>query len=138
MCSDFLRIIQQPMEKQSVRRRTIEERMQPTLLAARHFSTGYKRQAWISGYLLNAALGVQLLVGAFIVGIAAIVPSSPSPSPSASGGSSSEQDSRRWVIAIIVLGGVSIVLTGVMARLIGNGEPERSWGRVRELEKVRR
>jgi len=40
------------------------------------------------------------------------------------------------VIATIVLGGISIVLTGVMIRFRGNGEPERIWGRVRELEKL--
>jgi hypothetical protein len=43
---------------------------------------------------------------------------------------------HRWEIATIVLGGITILLTGVMIRLRGDGEPERSRARVRELEKV--
>lgn len=68
--------------------------------------------------MINVALGMQVLLGALITGIAAAA------SPKAA------------KISTVLLGGVSTLVASFLARVRGSGEPELSKERVRDLQKV--
>jgi hypothetical protein len=68
---------------------------------------------------INIALGLQVLIGALITGIAAAA------SP------------KTAQISTSILGGFSTVIASFLARMRGSGEPEESKSRAKELQQVR-
>lgn len=75
------------------------------------------RLAKLSGWTLNIAIGVQVLVGSLITGLSAALAGRPSQ------------------ITTSILGGLSTVIASYLARARGSGEPELSTARVKDLEK---
>jgi SMODS and SLOG-associating 2TM effector domain len=70
------------------------------------------------GYAVNIVLALQVIVGALITGIAA---------------AAAPESSR---ISTSVLGGISTLIAGFLARVRGSGEPELSKEKIEILEKV--
>jgi len=97
--------------------KTIEARLKPTLDLAKSQASKYERTARISSVLVNLALGLQVLVGALITGVAAAA------SPGAAR------------ISTSILGGASTLVASFLARTRGSGEPELSRERARDLQK---
>jgi hypothetical protein len=71
----------------------------------------------ITGYTLNIAIGIQVLVGSLITGLSAALVS------------------RTSRITTSLLGGLSTVVASYLARARGSGEPELSNMRCKDLEK---
>ncbi|OBZ72819.1 hypothetical protein A0H81_07045 [Grifola frondosa] len=96
------------------REKTVAERLQPTLDAAQIEKHRYAMRAKWSGFALNAAIGMQVLLGALTTGIAA----------SGNGGH----------VGIPILGGLSTLAASYLARSRGSGEPEVSTAKCKDLE----
>lgn len=97
---------------------TIAERLTPTLNLAKSQAAKYERNARFLSLAINIALGLQVLVGALITGVAA---------------AASPKGAR---ISTTILGGTSTLVASFLARVRGSGEPEISKERARDLEKV--
>ncbi|KAF8910300.1 hypothetical protein CPB85DRAFT_1435391 [Mucidula mucida] len=109
-----------PVEKPH-RVKTVGERLQPTLSTAEEEKTKYAFKAKMTGYALNIAIGLQVMLGALTTGISA-----------ATTGKSTS-------IAICILGhhltgGISTMVASYLARARGSNEPELSITRVKDLE----
>ncbi|KAH9974921.1 hypothetical protein BGW80DRAFT_1298975 [Lactifluus volemus] len=99
---------------------TIGERLQPTIDAATNERDKAVKRAKMTGYSLNVAIAVQVLLGALTTGLGAAL----------SGKSSS--------IAISILGGASTLAASYLARARGSNEPEFSLLRARALNQFLR
>ncbi|KZP24209.1 hypothetical protein FIBSPDRAFT_1042277 [Athelia psychrophila] len=96
--------------------RTVENRLQPTLDHARLEKTKSERKAMLNGYTLNAAIGLQIILGALVTGLsAALAP-------------------KRAAIVTSILGGVTTVVASYLARMRGSREPELSLARTKDLD----
>jgi len=98
------------------RLRTVGERLQPTLDTAHQEKSKYERKATLTGYLLNLAIGLQVLLGALVTGLSAAV------SPSRVG------------LTTSILGGMSTLVASYLARMRGSNEPELSITRAKDLD----
>ncbi|GBE85679.1 hypothetical protein SCP_0802010 [Sparassis crispa] len=98
------------------REKTVYERLQPTLEHANTELAAYTLKARLTGYSLNACIGLQVLLGAVTTGVAA-----------ATTGKSAS-------IGVAVLGGLSTLAASYLARTRGSGEPEASTARCKDLE----
>ncbi|KZP22846.1 hypothetical protein FIBSPDRAFT_857262 [Athelia psychrophila] len=96
--------------------RTVENRLQPTLDHARLERTKSERTAMLNGYTLNAAIGLQIVLGALVTGLSAVV------AP------------KRAAIVTSVLGGGTTVVASYLARMRGSREPELSLARTKDLD----
>jgi len=106
-----------PMDhKRGQRPKTLQERLDPTFTHAKVERKACEFKARMTGYALNAAIGVQVLLGALTTGIAAAT----------SGHSTS--------IAISILGGAATITASYLARARGSNEPELSITRVKDLD----
>ncbi|EGN97451.1 hypothetical protein SERLA73DRAFT_161484 [Serpula lacrymans var. lacrymans S7.3] len=90
-------------------RRTLHERIQPTLEVAVTERDKYAKKAMWTGYALNAAIGLQVLLGALTTAISAAT--------------TGRQAS-----------GLSTLVASYLARARGSNEPELSITRVKDLE----
>jgi len=97
--------------------KTIEDRLKPTLDLAKSQAAGYERTTRIASLTVNIALGLQVVIGALITGIAAAA------------------GPKRARIGTTILGGASTIVACILARTRGIGEPELSEERARDLQK---
>lgn len=102
-----------PSKDVAFRPKTVGERLDPTLHNAYESKTKYAAKARITGFALNIAIGLQVLLGALTTGLAA---TSHSGTP------------------ISVLGGLATLVASFLARARGSNEPELSITRVKDLE----
>ncbi|KAF7305513.1 SLATT-fungal domain-containing protein [Mycena chlorophos] len=100
------------------RPKTLEERLRPTIEAAKIERDHCKVKALYTGYSLNAAIGLQVVFGALTTGLSAAL----------SGHKVS------IMTAVLGLGGMSTILASYLARVRGSNEPEVSIARGKDLE----
>ncbi|KAK0447413.1 uncharacterized protein EV420DRAFT_1568662 [Desarmillaria tabescens] len=98
------------------RLKTVGERLQPTLSTAETSREKYLLKARMSGYALNIAIGLQVLLGALTTGLSAAT------------------SGKQTSIAISIIGGISTMVASYLARARGSNEPELSITRVKDLE----
>ncbi|TFK36738.1 hypothetical protein BDQ12DRAFT_633635 [Crucibulum laeve] len=99
------------------RKRTVGERLQPTLDIAEIEKEKYAMKAKMTGYALNAAIGIQVLLGSLTTGLSAVATTG-----------------RQTAISTTILGGLATVVASYLARARGSNEPELSITRVKDLE----
>ena len=58
------------------RRLTVSERLQPTINVAKTEKAKFEKKARMTGYTLNAAIGLQVLLGSLTTGLSAVAASS--------------------------------------------------------------
>ncbi|KAI0259181.1 hypothetical protein BC834DRAFT_974503 [Gloeopeniophorella convolvens] len=102
-------------EDRPQRERTVGERLQPTIDSAIAERDRAAQKAKIAGLALNAAIGLQVLIGALTTALGAAL----------SGKSTS--------VAISILGGSSTIIASYMARTRGSNEPDFSLLRAKAL-----
>ncbi|KAG7442201.1 uncharacterized protein BT62DRAFT_973974 [Guyanagaster necrorhizus] len=98
------------------RLKTVGERLQPTLTTAETSRDKYVLKARMTGYALNIAIGLQVLLGALTTGLSAAT------------------SGKQTSIAISILGGIATLVASYLARARGSNEPELSITRVKDLE----
>ncbi|KAL0062541.1 hypothetical protein AAF712_010580 [Marasmius tenuissimus] len=96
--------------------RSIKKRIEPTITEATNQRAKFAATASLNGYLLNFALGLQVLLGALTTGLAAVT------------------TGRQTSIVVSVLGGMTTLVASYLARVRGSGEPEYSTGKVKDLD----
>ncbi|KAG2059760.1 hypothetical protein BDR06DRAFT_1017686 [Suillus hirtellus] len=101
-------------------RRTIEERLRPTILKAESEREQYANKAKMTGWALNVAIGLQVLLGALTTGLAAAL------------------SGKQVSIGTSILGGMSTLVASYLARARGSNEPELSIARVKDLDQFLR
>ncbi|KIJ67195.1 hypothetical protein HYDPIDRAFT_107920 [Hydnomerulius pinastri MD-312] len=102
-----------PVEEKGHSRRTVGERLQPTIENAIVERDKYAKKAMMTGYALNIAIGLQVLLGALTTGLSAAI--------------SGRQES-----------GLATLVASYLARARGSNEPELSITRVKDLEQFLR
>ncbi|KAK0436425.1 hypothetical protein EV421DRAFT_1124214 [Armillaria borealis] len=98
------------------RPKTVGERLQPTLSTAEAAREKYISKARMTGYALNIAIGLQVLLGALTTGLSAAT------------------SGKQTSIAISIIGGISTMVASYLARARGSNEPQLSITRVKDLE----
>ncbi|KAG6873485.1 hypothetical protein C0995_015188 [Termitomyces sp. Mi166 len=96
---------------------TVGDRLQPTLLKAHAERHKCSIKAKISGWALNFAIFLQVILGSLTTGVAA-----------------GATDGKQAAIGTTILGALSTIVASFLARARGSGEPELSATRVRDLE----
>lgn len=109
-----------PEIEEKPHRRTIGERLAPTIANAEKERTQYASKARITGLALNIAIGMQVLLGALTTGISAAT------------------SGRQTSIGISILGGLATMVASYLARTRGSNEPELSITRVKDLDQFLR
>ncbi|KAK0187139.1 hypothetical protein F5146DRAFT_765202 [Armillaria mellea] len=104
-----------PVEK-SQGLKTVGERLEPTRKTAETTRDKYKLKARMTGYALNIAIGLQVLLGALTTALSAAT------------------SGKQTSIAISILGGISTMVASYLARARGSNEPQRSLTLVKDLE----
>lgn len=105
-----------PEIEEKPHRRTIGERLAPTIVNAERERAQYASKARITGLALNVAIGLQVLLGALTTGISAAT------------------SGRQTSIGISILGGLATMVASYLARTRGSNEPELSITRVKDLD----
>lgn len=100
--------------------RTIGERLDPSIVNAERERAQYATKAKITGYALNIAIGLQVLLGALTTGLAAAL------------------SGKQVSIGTTILGGMSTLVASYLARTRGSNEPELSITRVKDLDQFLR
>ncbi|KAI0739620.1 hypothetical protein C8Q80DRAFT_1274678 [Daedaleopsis nitida] len=95
--------------------KSVGERIEPTLAAARLEKARADTRAKLHGWALNAAIGAQVMLGALTTGVAAAT------------------TGRQTSIATSILGGLSTLAASYLAKARGSGEPEWSTRRAQDL-----
>ncbi|THU98555.1 hypothetical protein K435DRAFT_777434 [Dendrothele bispora CBS 962.96] len=104
-------------ERPNVHRpKTFGERLEPTVTTAREERSKYEMKAKMTGYALNVAIGLQVLLGALTTGLSAVT------------------TGHQTSIMTSILGGLSTLVASYLARARGSNEPELSITRVKDLE----
>ncbi|KAG6840894.1 hypothetical protein C0991_003418, partial [Blastosporella zonata] len=106
-----------PVEEKVIPKLSVGERLKPTLMRAHLERDKYAVKARMTGYALNAAIGLQVLLGSLTTGLAAATTTG-----------------RQAAIATTILGGMSTLTAAYLARARGSHEPELSITRVKDLE----
>ncbi|KAK0200376.1 hypothetical protein DFS33DRAFT_150169 [Desarmillaria ectypa] len=114
--SDIDWIIPIDRSEKPPRLKTVGERLQPTLSTAETAREKYVLKARMTGYALNIAIGLQVLLGALTTGLSAAT------------------SGKQTSIAISIIGGISTMVASYLARARGSNEPELSIMRVKDLE----
>ncbi|KAJ7086488.1 hypothetical protein B0H15DRAFT_844935 [Mycena belliarum] len=104
------------VEPKPPRPRTLQERIHPTLEHAKLERTKYELKARMTGYALNIAIGLQVILGALTTGLSAVT------------------TGRQTSIMTAILGGLSTVVASYLARARGSNEPELSIARSKDLD----
>ncbi|OAX41644.1 hypothetical protein K503DRAFT_767508 [Rhizopogon vinicolor AM-OR11-026] len=102
------------------RRLTIGERLNPSIINAEKERAQYAIKAQWTGYALNIAIGLQVLLGALTTGLSAAL------------------SGRQVSIGTALLGGMSTMVASYLARARGSNEPELSITRVKDLDQFLR
>ncbi|KDQ12359.1 hypothetical protein BOTBODRAFT_67551 [Botryobasidium botryosum FD-172 SS1] len=97
--------------------KTLEERLTPTLEIARELQKKAQKKAFLTGWALNIAIGLQVVIGALITGLAAVT------------------TGRNTSIMTSILGAFSTIIASFLARARGTNEPERSKAHSNNLQK---
>ncbi|KAJ7119515.1 hypothetical protein C8R44DRAFT_788274 [Mycena epipterygia] len=106
-----------PVEpKRELGPKTLHERLLPTLETAKAERAKYEFKAKMTGYALNIAIGLQVLLGSLTTGLSAVT------------------SGRQTSIMTTILGGLSTVVASYLARARGSNEPELSIARCKDLE----
>jgi len=105
-----------PLEEKPPREKSVGERLDPTLITAMAERDKYALKAKMTGYALNAAIGMQVLLGALTTGLSAAT------------------TGRQTSISTAILGGLATIVASYLARARGSNEPELSITRVKDLE----
>ncbi|KAG6840229.1 hypothetical protein C0991_008058 [Blastosporella zonata] len=95
-----------PIDEKATREKTVGERLHPTLATAILEKDKYAFKAKMTGYALNLAIGVQVLLGALTTGLSAVTTGR----------------------------GLATLTASYLARARGSNEPELSITRVKDLE----
>jgi len=98
------------------REKTFGERLGPTLKEAEEARARYARKALLTGYALNVAIGMQVVLGSLTTALSAAT------------------TGRQTSIAVSILGGLSTLTASYLARARGSNEPELSTIRVKDLD----
>ncbi|TFK66080.1 hypothetical protein BDN72DRAFT_162644 [Pluteus cervinus] len=101
---------------EKLRPRTVGERLQPTLDHARQEKDKYSQRAKMTGWALNIAIGLQVVLGSLTTGLSAAT------------------IGRQTQIMTAILGGLSTIVASYLARARGSNEPELSITRTKDLE----
>ncbi|KIM44109.1 hypothetical protein M413DRAFT_443156 [Hebeloma cylindrosporum] len=121
--------------EKTVRERTVGERLDPTLQTAILEKDKYAFKARITGYALNVAIGLQILLGTLTTGLAVVVSGHRAQvSTAVLGGFAYRCRTAIFFMYIRVLGGFSTLVASFLARARGSNEPELSITRVKDLE----
>ncbi|KDR68526.1 hypothetical protein GALMADRAFT_256762 [Galerina marginata CBS 339.88] len=96
---------------------TLAQRLQPTLDVAITERDKYAFKAKWTGYALNAAIGLQVLLGSLTTGLSAVATTG-----------------KSAAVQTTILGGLSTIVASYLARARGSNEPELSITRVKDLE----
>ncbi|KAL0948203.1 hypothetical protein HGRIS_010810 [Hohenbuehelia grisea] len=108
-----------PVEEQKElppRPKTVAERLDPTLTHAVLEREKHALKAKMTGWALNVAIGLQVLLGALTTGLSAVT------------------SGKQTSIMTSILGGLSTLVASYLARARGSNEPELSITRVKDLE----
>ncbi|KAG6844986.1 hypothetical protein H0H87_001929 [Tephrocybe sp. NHM501043] len=105
-----------PVDEKATREKTVGERLQPTLLTAVAEKDKYAFKAKMTGYTLNCAIGLQVLLGALTTGLSTVT------------------TGHQTSIMTAILGGLATLSASYLARARGSNEPELSITRVKDLE----
>jgi len=97
--------------------KTVQQRIQKTVDNAQRELTKYTRKAQMTGYSLNVAIGLQVVISALITGLSAVT------------------TGRHTSIMTSILGGAGTIVASYLARARGSNEPELSTARAKDLEK---
>ncbi|KAJ7207912.1 hypothetical protein GGX14DRAFT_634393 [Mycena pura] len=106
--------------KRELKQRTLQERIQPTINAARKERVTYGVKARTTGIALNAAIGCQVLLGALTTGLSVAI------------------SGKHASVATATLGGLSTIVASYLARQRGSKEPELSTMRCKDLDQFLR
>ncbi|KAF8147676.1 hypothetical protein B0H34DRAFT_278996 [Crassisporium funariophilum] len=96
---------------------TVGERLQPTLKVAIEAKEKYAMKAKWTGYALNAAIGLQVLLGSLTTGLSAVATTG-----------------KSTAMQTTILGALATLVASYLARARGSNEPELSIARVKDLE----
>ncbi|KAF9534017.1 hypothetical protein CPB83DRAFT_756837 [Crepidotus variabilis] len=97
--------------------RTYGERLAPTVIQAESERSKYAQKAKVTGWTLNAAIGLQVLLGSLTTGLSAVATSG-----------------KSMVVLTTILGALATVTASYLARARGSNEPELSITRTKDLE----
>ncbi|TDL23028.1 hypothetical protein BD410DRAFT_787844 [Rickenella mellea] len=106
-----------PVNAQQPGRTTVSERLAPTLEMAKSEERKYSNKAKLTGWSLNIAIGLQVVISSLITGLSAVT------------------TGRQTQVMTSILGGVGTVIASYLARARGSNEPELSISRVKDLQK---
>ncbi|PPQ93893.1 hypothetical protein CVT25_007806 [Psilocybe cyanescens] len=115
------------------RRKTTGERLDPTLLTAIAEKEKYAIKARVAGFALNAAIGMQVVLGALTTGLSVVTTGHQS-SKAEADACPFEFESAQTQIMTAILGGIATIVASYLARARGSNEPELSITRVKDLE----
>jgi hypothetical protein len=99
---------------------SVSDRLQPTIDVAVLERAKYDLKAKYSGYALNAAIGLQVALGALTTGLSAVT------------------SGRQTSITVSVLGGLTTIIASYLARARGSNEPELSITRCKDIDQFLR
>ncbi|KAJ7673465.1 hypothetical protein B0H17DRAFT_1083090 [Mycena rosella] len=102
--------------KREPRPKTLQERIWPTLETAIAERSKYELKARMTGYALNIAIGLQVVLGALTTGLSAVT------------------TGRQTSVVTSILGGFSTIVASYLARARGSNEPELSIARSKDLD----
>ncbi|KZT35159.1 hypothetical protein SISSUDRAFT_1051798 [Sistotremastrum suecicum HHB10207 ss-3] len=97
---------------------SVSSRLQKTLTSATATLTQATQTAQRVGWALNLAIGIQIILGALTAGLSALNPG------------------RGTQVMNVVLGISTTVVSGFLARMRGNGEPDLSLSTKADMEKL--
>jgi len=95
----------------------IKARLAPTIKVAEEERDRYAWKAKWTGYALNAAIGLQVLLGSLTTGLSAAATTG-----------------RSAAVQTTILGGLSTIVASYLARSRGTNEPEQSNAKVKDLD----
>ncbi|KAJ7902751.1 hypothetical protein B0H14DRAFT_3422227 [Mycena olivaceomarginata] len=113
---DWIVPVSPKRESDLQRQKTLQERIDPTLQHARLERGRCELKARLTGYALNIAIGLQVLLGALTTGLAAVT------------------SGRHASVATSILGGFSTLVASYLARARGSNEPELSTTKVKDMD----
>ncbi|KAH8990663.1 hypothetical protein EDB86DRAFT_1758057 [Lactarius hatsudake] len=99
---------------------TVGARLQPTVDIAEAVTKKAARKAHLTEWLLNGAIGLQVLIGALTTALGAVL------------------SGKNTSVAISVLGGAATLVASYLARMRSSSEPEASRSRAKDLDRFLR
>jgi len=105
-----------PSEREPPREKTVGQRLAPTSVIAAEELAKATKQATLTGWAQNIALGLQVLVGALTTALGAAL------------------SGKNTSVAISILGATSTLITSYLARMRGSNEPQTSLLRAQTLD----